>query len=361
MRPNDPSLLTQLLSEGYRFDFFQAVRLINRVSSDRDPFGYAALPGRECLRIHSLPSLSFPPSAIYDITRPENLQEPMHMTIAFMGLTGPLGVLPRYYTELIMEQMRHQDRALLDFFDIFTHRLVSLFYRAWEKYQVVVSFEGAKLHKKKTDRVEHHLLALMGLGTKGLVGQLSFPSQALLGYTGLLALRTRSAQALCQVLSHYFGVLTNVKQFVGQWVALAQEDQARLNGPKRNLVLGQTAMAGSHIWDQQARFQVELGPLGLSRFVQFLPSGKIFQALIQLVKFFAGLHLQFDIRLLLKAEEVPYCRLGAQAACPPQLGWTTWLKCQEFTQETVEVVFDGDLAPSSPSLPRWDEGVMGGQ
>jgi type VI secretion system protein ImpH len=351
MKSRDPSLLTQLLTEGYRFDFFQAVRLINRMSPDRDPLGYASLPGRECLRVHSLPSLSFPPSPIYDITRPDNFHEPMHMTIAFMGLTGPLGVLPRYYTELIMEQMRQQDRTMLDFFDIFTHRLVSLFYRAWEKYQVVVSFEAAHIHKKKPDRVGHHLLALMGLGTKGLKEQLSFPSQAILGYTGLLGLRTRSAQALCQVLSHYFGILTNVKQFVGQWVALAPEDQSRLNGSKQNLILGQTAMAGSQVWDQQARFQVELGPLSLSRFSEFLPSGRIFETLVQLIRFFAGLHLQFDIRLLLRAGEIPYCRLGEQAACPPQLGWTTWLKCQEFTheQETVDVVFDGDWTPSSQS------------
>ena len=273
-----------------------------------------------------------------------------HMTIAFMGLTGPLGVLPRYYTELIMEQLRHQDRTMLEFFDIFTHRLVSLFYRAWEKYHVVVSFEGAAMQKKKTDRVAHHMLSLLGLGTKGLVEQLPFPPQAILGYTGIMALRTRSPHALEQVLSHFFGVLTHIKQFVGQWVSLDPEDQTRLNGPKHNLVLGQTAMAGSQVWDQQARFEVQLGPLSLERFSEFLPSGKIYQALVQLIRFFAGQHLQFHIRLVLKGKEVPYCRLSEQGDCPPQLGWTTWLKGEEFTQDADEVVFKGELASSSLSM-----------
>lgn len=267
------------------------------------------------------------------------------MTIAFMGLTGPLGVMPRYYTELIMEQLRHQDRTMLDFFDVFTHRLVSLFYRAWEKYHVVVSFEGSGFQKKKTDRVALMLLSLLGLGTKGLVEQLPFPPQAIMGYAGIMGLRTRSAHALGQVLSHFFGVLIHINQFVGQWVALDPEDQTRLGGPKQNRLLGKTAFAGSHIWDQQARFQVKLGPLSLERFSQFLPSGKMYRTLVQFIRFFAGQHLQFDIRLGLKGKEVPYCRLGERADCSPQLGWTTWLKCQEFTQDADEVVFKGELAP----------------
>ena len=347
MRPRDPRIIDQLLTEGYRFDFFQAVRLINRLSGDRDPLGYAALPGRECLRIHSLPHLNFPPSSIYEITKRENPQEPLHMTIAFMGLTGPLGVLPRYYTEIIMAQLRHQDRTLLDFFDIFTHRLVSLFYRAWEKYDVVVNFEGAALHKRKTDRVGLDLLSLLGLGTKGLVEQLAFPAHALQGYTGLIALRTRPAQALKQVLSHFFSVSVTIQQFIGQWVALDPEDQTRLNGPKHNRVLGQTAVAGSQVWDQQARFQVQLGPLSLRRFAGFLPSGQTYQTLVQLIRFFAGQHLQFDIRPILQADQVPYCRLSEQADCPPQLGWTTWLKCEEFSQDADQVVFKGELATAS--------------
>ncbi len=344
MGVRDPSVLEQLLSEGYRFDFFQAVRVINRVNKTRDPVGYASLPQRESVRFHSFPSLSFPPSAIYDITRNEEQEEPLNMIVAFMGLTGPQGVMPRYYTELIMDRLKYQDRTMLDFFDLFSHRLISLFYRAWEKYQVTVSFEGAETQEKKTDRLFQHLLSFIGLGTKGLGEQLAFPPQALLGYTGLLSLRSRSAHALKQILSHFFGVHVDIHQFIGQWVKLEPGDQSRLNGPMRNLRLGETSMAGSQIWDQQARFQVEMGPLTLKRFAQFLPSGKTYQTLVQIVRFFAGQHLQFDIRLRLQASEVPYCQLSETSACPPQLGWTTWLKCEEFTKDADDVVFQGELA-----------------
>jgi len=347
MANRDLSVEEQLLTEGYRFDFFQAVRLLNRIADKQDPVGYASLPQRESLRFHSFPSMSFPPSAIYDITRSEDHEEPMHMVVAFMGLTGPQGVLPRYYTELIMERLRYQDRTLLDFFDLFAHRLISLFYRSWEKYQVAISFEGAKTQKKKSDRIFQHMLSFIGLGTKGLVEQLAFPPQALLGYTGMLSLRSRSAQSLQKILAHFFGVAVDIRQFIGEWVALEPEDQSNLNGPQRNLRLGETTIAGNQIWDQQARFQVQLGPLSLSRFAQFLPSGKIYHTLVQLIRFFAGQHLQFDVRLLLQAAEVPYCRLRETSACPPQLGWTTWLKCEEFTQDVDDVMFRGELAPGS--------------
>jgi type VI secretion system protein ImpH len=158
MANRDLSVAEQLLTEGYRFDFFQAVRLLNQMADKQDPIGYASLPQRESVRFHSFPSMSFPPSAIYDITRSEDREEPMNMVVAFMGLTGPQGVMPQYYTELIMERLRYQDRTLLDFFDLFTHRLISLFYRSWEKYQVTISFEGAKTHEKKPDRIFQHIL-----------------------------------------------------------------------------------------------------------------------------------------------------------------------------------------------------------
>ncbi len=347
MANRDLSVAEQLLTEGYRFDFFQAVRLLNHMTDTQDPVGYASLPQQETVRFHSFPSMSFPPSAIYDITRGVDREDPMHMVVAFMGLTGPQGVMPQYYTELIMERLRYQDRTLLDFFDLFSHRLITLFYRSWEKYQVAISFEGANTQEKKTDRIFQHMLSFIGLGTKGLAEQLAFPPQALLGYSGLLAVRSRSAHSLRQILEHFFGVAVNIRQFIGEWVSLEPEDQSRLNGPKQNLRLGETTMAGSKIWDQQARFQVKLGPLALAKLSQFLPSGKTYQTLVQLIRFFAGQHLQFDIRLQLQAAEVPYCRLSEASACPPQLGWTTWLKCQEFTQDADEVMFPGELAPVS--------------
>ncbi len=139
----DSSLEEILSNEPYGFEFFQAVRVLERLFPERAPVGHNSLPVREAVRFRV--ALKFPPSQIYDLHKPyepdPEKEPPMEMTINFMGLTGPQGVLPSQYTELLMDRVRYKDTALWSFLDIFTHRMVSFFYRAWEKYRFPVAYE----------------------------------------------------------------------------------------------------------------------------------------------------------------------------------------------------------------------------
>src|SRR5262245_18194950 len=158
----DPPLERVLFEEGYRFDFFQAVRVLERLYPNRQPVGRDALPSQEVVRFRSHLSLSFPPSAIHEIERLQDGRGPAQMTVAFMGLTGLLGVLPRHYTELLLERVRHKDQTLRDFLDFLNHRLISLFYRAWEKYRFPIAYERAMVQQKGYDRFSLHLFDLLG-------------------------------------------------------------------------------------------------------------------------------------------------------------------------------------------------------
>ena len=339
----DPSVEQVLFDEGYEFDFFQAVRMLERLYAHRQPVGRDALPSQEVVRFRSHPSLSFPPSPIYEVTRAANDDEPPQMTVAFMGLTGLLGTLPHHYTELLMKRQRHKDGALHEFLDLFHHRLVSLFYRAWEKYRFATAYERAAVTDQGPDDFTMDLFSLLGLGTEGLRGHLEVEDEALVSYTGLLAQRPRSASALAALLRDYFGIPVQVQQFCGQWLSLPPEQRTRLGVGERNNVLGLTAVAGSRVWDQQARFRVQMGPLTFTEFQQFLPAGHAFRPLVQLIRFFAGLDRDFEVQLILKADDVPACRLGGPDDNAPRLGWSTWLKTGSYPHNADDTVLAGGL------------------
>lgn len=341
----DPSVADLLFEEGYRFDFFQAVRVLERLFPHRAAVGGDARPEDEVVHFRAHPSLAFPASAIHGVAEAPDGDRPADMTVAFMGLTGPLGVLPRHYTELLLERARHKDSTLPNFLALFDHRLISLFYRAWEKYRAPIGYEHARSRKEGLDAFSGDVFGLIGMLTPGLLGRFhSLADESLLYYAGLLAQRPRSATALQALLEDYFGVPVRITQFEGQWLFLSEENRTRLGrSDGANNALGRTAVLGARVWDQQAKFRVRLGPLDLRQFLDLLPSGTAFRPLAELARFFAGQELDFDVQLVLKAAQVPRCRLGDTSAEGPRLGWSTWLKTAEFTADAEDTMLAGPV------------------
>jgi type VI secretion system protein ImpH len=324
-------LVDVLFEEPYRFDFFQAVRLLERIDRRRFPIGRYGEPANEAVRFRTRVSLGFPPSQIFDLQETdEGESTPPEMMVAFMGLTGPAGVLPHHYTELLVERTRYKDTAAWDFLDLFNHRMISLFYRAWEKYRFAVAYERGE------DRFTEFLFDIVGMGTRGLRGRQSFKDEAMLFYGGLFAQRPHSASAMAAVLSDYFGVGSTVDQFPGQWLKLDEESLTRLGGASAEL--GVTTVAGTRVWDVQSKFQLRFGPLTYAEFVAFLPTGSAFKPAADLTRLIAGQEFDFDIRLTIKAEEVPACVLTTKSKRSASLGWTTWLKSKPFSEDDSQVV-----------------------
>jgi type VI secretion system protein ImpH len=337
-----PALADILLDEAYRFDFFQAVRLLERMSPGRMPVGRHADPAREVARFRTRVSIEFPPSEIYQITHDTSAEAgaPPSVTVAFMGLTGPLGVLPHPYTELLIERTRYKDTALWEFLDLFNHRMISLFYRAWEKYRFPIAYE-----RGEEDKFTRALFGVIGLGMGGLRDRTSVLDECLLFYGGLAAQRPHSASALEAILADYFGVPARAEQFFGQWLTLDDESVSRLGAA--NSRLGLSTIVGSRVWDGQSKFRMKLGPLGLEDFNAFLPRGAAFSMATDLVRFLVGGELDFDLQLILKAEEVPACTLATAGKTGSMLGWTSWLKTREFARDDSQVVLSPEAKRAS--------------
>jgi len=314
------------------FDFFQAVRLLERLMPEREPVGKFVSPSREVVHFGAHPSISFPPSQLFSITR--NSGEPAQMTVNFMGLTGPLGVLPQYYTEQVLNRVRAKDTTLRDFFDIFNHRFLSLFFQAWQKYRFTVAYE-----RGDRDRFSHHLLDLIGLGTAGLQNRQPVSDDSLIYYAGLIGQWPRSASALRQVLMDYFEVPVEIEQFAGGWFKLDRETQCRFqDGSTASQQVGLGAVVGDEIWDQQSSVRVKLGPLELAEYQNLLPNGSAYKPLCGLLGFFAGAEFDFEVQLILKQQDVPSCELGAENGAAPQLGWVTWMKSAPFDRNPGETI-----------------------
>lgn len=322
----------RLREEPYCFEFFQAVRLLERLQPARMPVGRFAHPDQEVVRFRTHPTLSFPASEIQSLTESEPGRSAM--TVNFMGLTGAVGTLPLYYTELILGRNLARDRTLQDFFDLFHHRIISLFYRAWQKYHFQFLLE-----RGEDDAFSQYLLDIIGLGTKGLHERQPMSDDSLLYYSGLLAQHPRSATALTQLLGDYFQVPLAIEQFVGAWYRLEVSEQCCLEeGPLDSRQLGLGAVVGDEIWEPQARVRIVLGPLPLARYLDFLPTGTAFEPLRAITRLFCGDEIDFELQLILDRQETPPCELGAEGDAAPLLGFVSWAKTKAMGRDPAEAI-----------------------
>jgi type VI secretion system protein ImpH len=326
-------LQAALRAEPWSFEFFQAVTLLQRLAPDRQPVGRFSNPEDEAVRFRGNTALGFPASQIQQLEWPEGSQP--NMMVNFMGLTGPMGVLPYAYTELVLEREKAKDRALQSFLDLFHHRMVSFFHRAWEKYRFPVTHSTGQ-----EDLFEHHLRDIVGLGTPGLDGRQEVADDGLLHFAGLVGRQCRSAEALEQIIHAYFEVPVEVEQFTGAWYCIDDTTQCELGEDDDSQKLGGGAVVGDEVWDQQSRVRLKLGPMTLEQYRQFLPDGSAHKSLKALTRFFSNDEFDFETQLILKSDEVPRFEVGGEAESAPRLGWITWLKSAPLSRDPNETILN---------------------
>lgn len=332
----DAPVKDALFAEPYRFGFFQAVRLLERFAPGCMPVGRDGPPGRESVRFHVPATLLFPPSEIAALTSPDGTDGPAGMTVAFLGLIGPLGVLPHTYTELVAERARAGDPTAAAFLDLFHHRVISLFFRAWMKYRPALAYE-----RGDDDPFTDDLYDLAGLGLAPLRNRGAVPDRAILFHSGAFAQRRRPAVMLEAILAEYFNRPFEVVSFVGQWLRLEPGELSRISPDGPHNALGVSFVLGERCWDEQGRFRVRVGPLTYDEFRAFLPETPAFHELCDLTRLFVDSEFTFEIQLVLRAEEVPEIRLEGSAGTGAQLGRTSWLRSRPMAGDAADAVFEG--------------------
>lgn len=310
------TLVERLEAEPFRFGFYQAMRLLEARYRNNPRFGTSARPAQDAIRLGQEASVAFAPSALASYRPAQDGRKPL-LRIRFFGLFGPNGPLPLHLTEYARNRDRNEhDPTFLAFADMFHHRAISLFYRAWAVAQPTVAFD-----RPEDDRYSCYVGSLLGLGTNALRCRDAMPDLAKLHFAGHLANRTRHAEGLGAILSEFFAMPVRVACFIGDWLTLPDSDRSRLGDGARTMALGQTSMLGGRVWSRQHKFRVVFGPLDLVQYERLLPGGLSFHRLVPIVRNYAGDTLSWDVNLILKRAEVPATSLGRQG----RLGWTTWL------------------------------------
>jgi type VI secretion system protein ImpH len=334
--------------------FFQTVRLLEQHARWARPaemslvstkLGTDTRPEHEAARFRVTLGLRFPGAEISSIVWPEKSPKP-DLYVAFLGLTGPMGALPSFYSETLITRKRLRDTSMIDFYDLFNHRTVSLFYRAWAKYRLPIAFESAP--KPLADPISQFLLAQIGLGADSLRNRLSIGDSALIRLSGHLAKRVRSAIGLQQMLEEEFNLPVVIQELQGSWVAIDPKDQTRLPDmmhPKGIYAqLGESTVVGASIWDCQNRFRVRVGPLTLQQFRTFFEAHGLREKFIDLTRFYVGPGQDFDLRLVLKREQVPATQVG-EAVNVSRLGQTTWLLSGTAARDRDDPILSSRLEP----------------
>jgi type VI secretion system protein ImpH len=330
--------LSELETQPWSFDFHAAMRSIDCAFPDRPLLGQALHPSEEPVRVGQDPSMAFAPAPVSGF-RPPGGDRPGRLRVAFLGLFGPHGPLPLHLTEHARDRIRGVgDRTFAGFVDLFHHRMLALFHRAWAASQPTVGQD-----RPETNPFARYVGSLCGLGSPAVLGRDGIPDHAKLQFVSRLMNPTRNAEGLRAMIGAYFGLPVKLDEFVGDWLTLPAENRWRLGYSGEVSALGATSIIGRRVYQRSQKFRVVFGPLGRADFQGLLPGSRRLEALAHLVRSYVGDELAWDVRLVLAPEERHQLALGKGS----RLGYDAWLGGNHAAGVGVE-----DLIVEPPSLQQ---------
>lgn len=326
-----PSPLSQLLegmqSEAYRYDFYQALRLLEKQLPNQAQFGKSKRLRDEPVRLIQKPTLRFAPAALSEC-KPKQQAEIWELAVEFFGMFGPNGPLPLHLTEYARDRIHQEkDPTFAAFVNVFHHRLLTLFYRAWADAQPTVHFD-----RPDQDRYAQYVGSFVGIGFFSLLENDSLPDSAKWYYGGLMSAHSRHAEGLRQIVSEFFEVPAQIEEFIGQWVEIPEGYRFKLGEDPDSATLGVSCTLGSHAWDCQQKFRLRIGPLTREQFERLLPGSPSHERMLDLIRNYVGDSLQFEIQWILRRDETPSWVLGEN-----RLGLSMWLEADALVADADDL------------------------
>lgn len=337
-----------LLQSAWKYDFFQAVWLLERCLRDAVPVGGTGPVGSEQIRFRPHLSMGFPATDVRRVATvdPGDGGPSLYQVdVTFMGLYGVATPLPLHFAIDVLRSVELRPDAAVemdadgkpipmsfghsptrDFLDVLHHRLIALFYRCWTKYRYDKAFGIPG-----RDAITSYLRWLIGVPPGLDEHAMGMPPLRLLRYAGVWTQHPRSATTLEGLLYDYDGLPTTVSQFEGRWVELGDADQNRLGA--KNSRLGMDLTVGASVFDLSGTFRVAFGLMDWATFESFLPDGGRFKEAKKLVRLYCSDPLSYSFELRLAEKQVPATLLTSSGGS--RLGYTSWVRTEEMGQTSV--------------------------
>lgn len=294
--------IVNLAASARRFDAFALLRQLECARPRQPRLGQAQRPQEECVRLGQNPALTFTASEV-DSLQPAHAGLPARLALNLLPLTGPQGPLPLSFSEYVYKRTLHGDHSWRAFLDLFHHRLLSLYYRAWAGAQPVIAAE-----RPADDAFARAIASLCGQRAPGCAHAAGVPLQAGWHFAAQLAGQRRPASALANILGEYFGLPVRIEPFAGEYLPLAAHECSRLGRIRQTLQQG--VVVGCRVWNAQHRFRVVFGPLPRADFVRLQPDGTSFAALCHWLHRFSAGQLDWQLELQLADDDWQPAKLG---------------------------------------------------
>lgn len=306
------TFLADLEREPWSFDILSVLRRVERSFPDQPRIGDSDARRDDYVALGEDPYLEFPASTLHRMDRDPTGR--LRLFVQFLGLLGPQGALPLALTDEAFGWWLAKDDSYPRFLDLLNHRFLQLFYRAWADARPIAQHD-----RPKSDRFETYIGSAIGLGSPIYRDLDRVPDAGKLAFAGLLAPAAKSASRLRGAVAGLFGVEVEIEQFMGAYLPFDVADRTRLGGAHARL--GVDALVGSSVFSVEDKIRLRITTASLAEYERFLPSGDRCDLLADLVFFYIGDELEWDLELALPAPAAEPVRLARTG----RLGYTSWI------------------------------------
>lgn len=296
-----------------KIDFFQFIRFIYHISyiSDRPV----------TVKFLASYNLSYVKSEIEKIKvlQDEEGNVVVQVTTAFFNIAGNTGVLPSHYTQLIINNSKNRDFTLLNFTNIFYDKIIKSFIQIVTRNNLLLEMQSSSLGADdiKSSRLYriNHLVGIL----PDVVGK-DFP-KFLLHYAGLLINSSRSAYVLKALLSHYYRLKVEIRQFIEEKIGLREEEATKLG--QNNCCLGESLYLGTNAYFNLNKIEICFYDISYNIYEKFLEDKNFIKIIHQILSFYLDKHIGYILTFLVKEhEKVTFLTISK----PRKLGLNIWCK-----------------------------------